>query len=131
MAPRKGTGTAKADEKQPATNHGADKDSSSKGGLATLIKPSKGGVSQANKTKALKYAKEHSLRLYVFNKHEEANSVGVVIYGEKDLRLTSWLSKIADDMIRQETGDLEPIPFFNGTFFLHDEEAKIVVNDRN
>ena len=92
--------------------------------------PAKGGVVVAG-PKARKYAKEHSMIYYVMNISEQANALIVIIFGEKDIKLTSWMSKIADDVIRQDTGDFYPIPFFNGTFHLHDDDGIVMQNDRD
>lgn len=127
---KKNGGTSKATDKIPAaSNVTAGKGTAStRNKEFTWITPSKGGVSKVAVTK---YAREHSIRYYIFNMHEDANAIGIVVYGERDVKLTSWLSKVTDDVIRKETGDFDPIPSFNGTFYLHDEEHNIVKNDRN
>jgi hypothetical protein len=130
-APKRGGGSGKTAEKTPTASHTSAKNASLKGGLLGLIKPSQGGSTQAKKKKELKYAKEHSIRYFIFNINEDANAVGVLLYGERDLHLSSWMSKIVDNVVRQETGDFEPIPFFNGTFFLHDNQGKVVKHDRD
>lgn len=94
------------------------------------IVPSKGAASILARPKEQKYAREHSIRYYIFNMHEEANSVGILLYGERDFQLTSWLSKVGDDVIRKKTGDFDPIPFFDATFSLHNNEQKPIQNDR-
>ena len=123
-AAARGAGSSKEDEKTAA---GSRHTKAKNFGWMT---PSKGAVNTVTRTKGQKYAREHSIRYYVFNMHEEANTVGIVIYGERDFFLTSWLSKVGDDVIRKQTGDFDPIPFFEGTFFLHDVDGNPVKNDR-
>ena len=130
-ATKKAGGAGKGTEKSPAaTTPTTAKESPTKKKHFGWIIPSKGGVTNGTGAKGRKYAKEHSIRYYVFNLDEEANAIGIVIYGERDPTLTLWLSKLADNAIHQETGDFGAIPFFDGTFFLHNEQGNVVQNDR-
>lgn len=91
--------------------------------------PSKGGVNKTIGTKERKYAKEHSIRYYVFNVHAKVAGIGIIVYRGRDVKMTSWLSKVADDVVRKETGDFAPIMFYPSTFYLHDENQKPIKND--
>ena len=130
---KKGATSSKSAAQAPAaTNHTAGKDAATKTKQFSWIIVSKGaGASKATGTKGKKYATEHSIRYYVFNMHKDVSAVGIVVYGERNPKLTSWLSKILDDCVRQETSDFDPLPFHNGTFQLHHEDGTPVLNDRN
>ena len=92
------------------------------------LTPLKGSVNKTAGTKERKYAKEHSIRYYVFNVHAKVAGIGIVVYGGRDVKMPSWLSKVADDVVRKETGDFGPM-FYPSTFYLHDENQKTVKND--
>ena len=77
---------------------------SSKAGDFAWMKPSKGAVSTVMRTEGRKAAKEHSIRYYIFNAHEDAHSVGVFVHGERDPRMSSYMQKVVDDVIRRKTG---------------------------
>ena len=87
---------------------------------AITFRPAKGAVGTSAKQKNKDKATSHDIIFYIMNKDESANSVIVVVCGEGGVTNGSWLSKITDDMVRRGDG-IFPLPFFQGTFYLHDE----------
>lgn len=128
-----GTPTKNVSKKQENTQVPQASSITPKKKTPSRIKPSKGAVSLTSGKKGGQQinSKEHTVKYYVFNENEAAHAVGVVVHGGRNLIHSSWLSRVVDNIVRKGTDDFDPIPFFDGTFYLFDEDAEIMKNDRN
>ena len=127
------TGSSKQEEKAAASASPSSPKRKTNNVPPSLIKPlvftpARGAVSSAIKKKKKGKCLNHEISFYAMNLHEDAHAVAVVVSGEGNVSRGSWMQKILDDMVRRG-GDLYPIPFFEGTFYLCGEDGDRLLND--
>lgn len=114
----------KVEDKMPAAaNHTDGKPSAMD--LASLISPSKNATAIVGANAKAKSTKQSGITWFVFNKHKDAYAIGVVIHADRTINVSSWLSRVADNIVRRGEKDFDPIPFFDGTFFLVDQNGEL------
>jgi hypothetical protein len=130
MAPKSATSTKTNGKSPTSTTHTNAKTSTpttpAKNNSLNFIKPSKGAVCKTSPKKGR--SKNHIIKFYILNQNPNTHAVGVLIHGENGIEDGSWMAKLIDDMVRRPEYDLDPLPFFDGTFYLIGDNGEPLKN---